>query len=91
MAGYLVCYELQHPAGFERVRGWLEGQGAVRLLESVWALSTEETALELRDGLKSVVGGDDAIAIVEVKPGSWWACENAESQGQDWLRRQILA
>ena len=91
MVGYLVGYELQQPASYERVRDWLEARGAVRLLESLWALEAEESALELRNALKEVLGKDDAVAVVEIKPGSWWACENAEAEGLEWLRRRILA
>ena len=91
MAGYLVGYELQQPGGYARVRDWLAARGAVRLLESLWAMQSEDSALELRNALKEVLGEDDAVAIVEIKPGSWWACENAEAEGLDWLRRRILA
>lgn len=91
MAAYVICYELQDPSLYQRVWDILEGWGAVRLLESAWVLGSDDSALDLRNALRQAIGPEDAIAIVEIRPGSWWACENAEAEGLDWLRRRILA
>ena len=91
MAAYVVCYDLQDPQMYQRVWDLLDDWDGVRLLESLWAVSSEKSALELRNALKAVTGADDGIAILEIKPGSWWACENAEADGLEWLRRRILA
>jgi CRISPR/Cas system-associated endoribonuclease Cas2 len=91
MACYLVCYDVGDPQTYPALWALLESWGSVRLLESVWAVDAELSALEIRNALKEVIGGDDGLAIVEVRTQSWWACENAEPEGLDWLRRKILA
>ena len=91
MAHYLICYDLNDPLAYLAVAELVEGWGGARLLESVWVVSSELSPLELRAALRSAFGPDDALALIELRKGSWWACENGEPEGLAWLRRTILA
>ena len=91
MSHYLVCYDLHEPLNYPAVANLLEDWQAARLLESIWVVSTELSPLELRAALKSAFGRDDGLAVIELRKGSWWACENAEPEGLAWLRQRILA
>ena len=91
MGHYLVCYDLDDPLTYPDVADLLEKWNAARLIESVWGVSTELSPLELRAALKSAFGRDDALAVIELRKDSWWACENAEPEGLAWLRQTILA
>ena len=91
MAHYLICYDLHDPLSYPAVAERLDEWDSARLLESVWLVSTELNPLELREALTSTFARDDALAVIELRTGSWWVCENAEPEGLAWLRRTILA
>ena len=67
----------------------LESWGGVRLLESVWLASLNNTASEVRDALKAAIDGDDSVAVIELKAGSGWAALRTKKEGTDWLRQNI--
>lgn len=91
MACYIISYDLHNQRNYEPVWDLLKHWGAVRLLESLWVLTTNSTAIALRDALKGVMDSDDSCAVVELKPGSHWACQRARDAGVAWLRQNILA
>lgn len=91
MAHYICSYDLHHERHYPPVWDALEKMGATRLLESLWALSTNLTAAEVRDRIKQAADNDDSIAIVELKAGSTWASTKAKTKGVNWLRQNILA
>lgn len=91
MAHYLICYDLNEAQSYPRLADLLEDWGAARLLESVWVVSADVPTLDLRNMLKSVLSRDDSLAVIELREGSLWACENAEQEGLAWLRQRILA
>ena len=91
MAHYLIGYDLHDPMSYPGVAELIERQGGARVLDSLWVISTELHPLELRAALQPAFGPDDGLALVEIRTGSWWACQNAEPEGLAWLRRAILA
>lgn len=91
MAHFVVSYDLHKQRTYQPVWDRLERWGAVRLLESVWVVSLNAKASEVRDSLKEVIDNDDSIAVVELISGSGWASLRAKQAGVDWLRANILA
>ena len=91
MAHYMISYDLHNLRTYKPVWDKLKSCGAVRLLESLWLLTSNSNAVDLRDALKAVIDGDDSIAIIELKAGSFWADLRAKDAGVDWLRKNILA
>ena len=91
MRHFIISYDLHKQRTYEPVWAELEGWGAVRLLESLWVASLNNTAGEVRDALKAVVDSDDSIAVVELKAGSLWGALRAKKDGVAWLRKNILA
>lgn len=91
MAHFLISYDLHSSRTYQPVWNELEGWGAVRLLESLWVVSLNNTAVEIRDALKAVIDGDDSVAVVELQPGSQWATQRSSDLGTAWLRKNILA
>ena len=90
MAYYVISYDLHNQRNYKPVWDLLESWGAVRLLESLWVLTITGTANTLRDALKGVMDSDDSCAVVELKPGSYWACQRSRDAGVAWLRTNIL-
>ena len=91
LASYLLCYDLRDADSYAPAWQLLESWGAVPLLDSVWAVASVASALDLRDALKAVIGPEDKIAVIEVREGCWWACENAAREGLAWMRDRIHA
>jgi hypothetical protein len=88
---FLVATEVREADTHAAVSALLGRWGATRLLASLWLVQTDRSILELRDAVRETLGDDDALAVVELQPGAWWACENAENQGLEWLRQRVLA
>jgi hypothetical protein len=91
MSDFIVSYDLHQQRHYPPVWNLLEAMGAVRLLESLWVVSTNLTAMQIRDALQQVIDNDDSTAVIELKPGSWWANRLAKPQGVQWLQRKIMA
>jgi hypothetical protein len=91
MAHLMVSYDLHNTRTYEPVWEKLESWGAVRLLESLWVVTLNASAGQVRDALQAVVDGDDSIAVIELKEGSFWAVLRAKADGVTWLRDKIRA
>jgi hypothetical protein len=90
-AHYLVTCEIREARTYAAVARVLRDWGAAPLLACVWLVETSRSALELRNAVRDALGDDDAIAVVEVQQGAWWACENAEHEGLQWLRQRVMS
>jgi CRISPR/Cas system-associated endoribonuclease Cas2 len=89
MAHFIISYDLHHQRHYQPVWDKLESWGAVRLLESLWVATLNNTAAQVRDALKAVADNDDSVAVIELKGGSGWATSNARKSGVDWLKANI--
>ena len=89
MAHFIITYDLHRQRTYQPVWDALEGWGAAKLLESVWLVTLNNTASEVRDALKEVVDSDDSVAVIELKSGSGWATLRAKNAGNDWLHQNI--
>jgi len=90
MAFYVASYDLHNQRHYQPVWAALESMGATRLLESLWVLTSNLTAAQIRDTLKQAADNDDSVAVVELKSGSNWACSRAKERGVAWLRQNIM-
>ena len=88
---FVVACEVREARHYAAVARVLREWGAAQLLASLWLVETDRSALELRNAVRDAVGDDDAIAVLEVQQGAWWACENAENEGLEWLRQRVLS
>lgn len=89
MAHFIISYDLHYQRHYQPVWDLLKSWGAVRLLESLWVVTRNDSVGTLRDALKNVADSDDSVAVIELKPGSEWASQNARQEGIDWLSRNI--
>ncbi|WP_152539797.1 SinR [Afipia sp. P52-10] len=91
MAKFIASYDLHKQRNYEPVWEALENLGATRLLESLWVLSAQLTASQVRDIIKAAADDDDSVAVVELQQGADWACVKAKQDGVAWLRQNIRA
>jgi len=90
MRSYLVSYDLSAPSRDYTllVKALKSYSSCVKVLESVWLISTSHTAAEVRNQLKSRVDSDDKLVVVAVKRG--WATYNVDtSKVTAWMRNHI--
>ena len=91
MAMFMVSYDLHNIRNYDPITSALTKAGAVRLLESLWLWSVNDTAIGVRDALQRFVDGDDSLAVIEIKAGSGWASVRARQPGVEWLKMNVLA
>lgn len=66
MAYYVISYDLHKQRTYPPVWALLESWGAVRLLESLWGVTMNTGAGEIRAALDKVVDADDSTAVIEL-------------------------
>ncbi|MGX9966047.1 hypothetical protein ACVFYP_22165 [Roseomonas sp. F4] len=74
MANFIVTYDLNGPnPSHAQMDKHLEKLGGARgrLLESVWYVAYTGTAGQLRDYIKSILGKEDLLLVVEAKNAAW--------------------
>ena len=84
----LFSYDLHNQRNYKPVWDLLESWGATRLLESLWVVTLNSTASEVRDALNQKIDGDDSTALIELKSGSVGDHASPES-GVDWMKANI--
>jgi hypothetical protein len=89
MNHFAISYDIHDSRHAPHVRAKLEGMGAVRLLESLWVVTSTKSAPQIRDELQKMVDIDDGLAVIELKAGSYWSCLRAKHAGVTWLKRNI--
>ncbi|HVZ04234.1 SinR [Hyphomicrobium sp.] len=89
MPHYAISYEVHDSRHSPHIRSKLEGLGAVRLLETLWVLTSAKSAPQLRDDLQKMIDLDDGLAVLELKSGSYWSCLRAKHAGVMWLKRNV--
>lgn len=89
MAHYAISFEVRDLRHSPHIRAKLEGMGASRLLEVLWVLTSQKSAPQIRDELQKMIDLDDAVAVIELKAGSYWSCLRAKHAGVMWLKRCI--
>ena len=89
MALFAVSYDLHNQRTYPPVWQKLEGWNAVRLLESLWLVTLNATAAQVRDALTTATDKDDSIAVIELEAESDWACLRARDTGVAWLKKHM--
>ncbi len=89
MAIHSVSYDLHKVRDYKSLWGALEKLGAVRVLESQWLVSANQSAASLRDSLQTQVDNDDSIVVLELDSAKGWATRHAKSDGVAWLKKHI--
>ncbi|EIM25099.1 hypothetical protein [Microvirga lotononidis] len=89
MAQYLISYDLHWRRDYEPMWNFLTNQGGVRLLESLWLLSSTATIAQVSQVLTTLIDNDDSFALIELKQGSEWGTMRAKPEGAQWLQNNI--
>ena len=74
MANFIVTYDLNGPVPFHKqMDDHLARVTAKRgrVLETVWWADYPGTAAELRDQVKTILGAEDLLLVIEAKSAAW--------------------
>lgn len=91
MQNDIIGFEPRDLDSLVRADTLLEKWGTKQLLPTIFALSSRMSALEIRNDLRAALDSESAIAVLELRPGAVWACDNADREGLKWLREEVLA
>ena len=74
MANFIVTYDLNGPRPShkemdEHLKRVTANRG--RILETVWWVSYSGTAAQLRDQVKTILGKEDLLLVIEAKSAAW--------------------
>jgi hypothetical protein len=74
MANFIITYDLNGPTPSHKemddhLRKLVANRG--RILETVWWVSYPGTAAELRDRVKTILGKEDLLLVIEAKSAAW--------------------
>ena len=87
---HIVAYDLKSPndteADYQRVIGGLKSMypSWCHLEESVWLISTLQSATDARDSIKAFLSSSDVLFVARLQ-GSWGSF-NLGSKRSDWLK-----
>lgn len=74
MANFIITYDLNGPnPSHKQMDDHLQKLTASRgrILETVWWVSFSGTAAELRDRVKTILGKEDLLMVIEAKSAAW--------------------
>ena len=74
MSNFIITYDLNgpnpsHKEMDDHLRKLTANRG--RVLETVWWVSYSGTAAELRDRVKTILGEEDLLLVIEAKSAAW--------------------
>lgn len=89
MKNYIISYDLHDQRHYQPVWDLLNRIGAVRLLESLWMVTTAHGSAQLRDALRATADNDDSFVVIELIAGAEWSAWSAKSAGANWLTANV--
>jgi hypothetical protein len=72
MALFYVAHDLEPGQNYQNLWNELESRGAVRVLNSLWALTSSERASNIRNTLRRHIDNNDRLLVVQSTTGAWY-------------------
>lgn len=91
---HIVTYDLKSPndtsEDYARVISGLKSAYGTwcHLEESVWIISTDQSASEVRDTMKKLLNGSDILFVARLSGN--WATFNATANKTNWLKERAF-
>lgn len=85
MTSYLLTYDLNKDKNYQKLYDELERLGGHRTLLSVWLVSVNNTATELRKHLTQFIDDDDSMWVLEVTQNNSY--NNVRKGTNAWLQK----
>ncbi len=73
MARYLITYDLRNERDYDELYDAIKTyEQWVHILESVWAVKSEDSAAEIKENLSQHADGDNGLLIANWPSGASW-------------------
>ncbi len=87
MATYIVSYDLRKEKNYEKLYDAIKSYWTyAKILESLWAIKSNQTKSEIRNYLSSFMDNDDWLFVL--KSGKEWAWKNVNCSNE-WLKTNL--
>ena len=87
MAAYLVTYDLNSPGqDYDALYARIKSYKWAKITESSWAVSTSQTAVQVRDHLWAVMDANDKLLVSRMGASAWYGLPDDVTQ---WLKDNI--
>lgn len=91
MYRYIISYDQHGDKDYTPIWTLLRSWGAVRLLESVWLVSSTQQPGALREAIRQYTRNEESVAVIALQEGAEWATYNCQDEGVRWLQRSLRA
>ena len=87
MALFEVSYDLRKPGRnyqslYDRLAAW----GAFRVLESVWIINSNSSAVAIRDDLLKQIDSGDGLLVTQISAAAW---NNLDGESGERLKKSF--
>ncbi|WP_146161903.1 hypothetical protein [Pseudogemmobacter blasticus] len=86
MASFIITYDTHKGRNYDAFYEGMREHDGVSLAESVWGITLNNTAAQVRDWVKGLLDGDDTIVVVQLKPKLSWGTQKASKEAVAWLK-----
>ena len=87
MPAYLISYDLRKQKNYEQLYEAIRSYGTwARINESVWAVVSSKTTVQVRDHLRMHIDGDDRLFVMRSSGDAAWV--NAMCK-VEWLQEYL--
>jgi len=88
MPCYLISYDQHAPGNHEKLTQTIKGYGTwARILESTWAVVTEDPATKVRDSLQSYLENSEGLVVMQSSGVAAWA--GVFPDVSEWLKAAL--
>lgn len=83
---YAISYDLRKQRDYEPLLKELRDWKCAQLLESLWLGDFNGRATAIRNHLKTLIDGDDYLAVIEIAENFDWSVKGCQVPGREWLQ-----
>lgn len=92
MKVYQICYDLRKQRDYISLKEAIKSyENWAHPLESCWVIATEQSAVQIRDHLATVMDRDDGLLITRLQGEAAWRMLNFDYANEvtNWLKEQL--
>lgn len=88
MPCYIISYDLRKPGrNYDSLYAAIKAYGTWgKINESLWAIVTEQRAIQIRDNLKGHIDANDRLFVIKSGVEAAWLNSIADN---DWLKKHL--
>lgn len=93
MKVYQICYDLRKQRDYTSLIDKIKSYGTyAKPLESCWLVATNQTVVQVRDNLASVMDSDDGLLVTRLQGEAAWRMldSDKDSEMTNWLKKQLV-